>query len=442
MIIENNQINRIAKYACSILAITGLLLCGCSDEVPAQEESQIESESVEVVPSATNEEIVPTHETVSIDEPEPDAPETMEVHFIDVGEGDATLIKCGGDAMLIDAGDPTMGTTVRGYLKKQGVDSLKYLILTHSDKDHIGGAPSVISNMDVENLFMCRFEKTNEVYQSLINEIDFKSMTWSTPDVGSEYTLGDAQITILAPNKEYDNPNDSSIALIVRHGDNSFLFTGDAEAPAEADILANGLDISADVYKVGHHGSSTASSQDFLDKVAPSIAIISCAKDNDYGHPHIETVEKLKDRGVALYRTDEQGTIVAVSDGKEITFDKEPTDNWEPGTALNAESASSQVKQAIAETTQAVEPESSVEESSEEPEFVVYEPSPEAEVPDRSLPDTTGEITYVANTNTHKFHRPTCSSVSDMKAKNRWDTTLTREELIAQGYEPCKRCNP
>ena len=431
------QNNGILRYTALLLITISILLGGCAEESPAVAE-EVQAESINVVPPLKNTGISSLLNNPGEENEVTYNAERLEVHYIDVGEGDSALITCGDDAMLIDAGDPTMGTTVRLYLKNHGITHLKYLLLTHSDKDHIGGAASVISNFDIDEIFMCRYEKDNDVYLNLLNEIDYKSMTWRTPDVGEVLSFGDSEITVVAPNREYDNPNDSSIAVLIRHGDDSFLFTGDAEAPAEADIIANGLDIHATVYKVGHHGSRTATSQEFLDKVAPSVGIVSCAKDNDYGHPHIETLEKLKDRGVKLYRTDLQGSIVAVSEGNGITFDKDPTDNWESGTVLDAQSASTRVKQAVAEATQTAKPESSSEESG----FVVFEPSPEVETPDRSLPVTTSEVTYVANTNTRKFHRPTCDSVSDMKAKNRWDTTLSREELIKQGYEPCKRCKP
>lgn len=349
--------------------------------------------------------------------------EPMEVHFIDVGEADSTLIICGEDAMLIDAGTPDMGTAVRLYMKKQNVSRLKYLLLTHSDKDHIGGAASVISNVPIDNLFMCRYEKDNEVYLNLINEISYKNMTWTTPDVGTELTLGDANITVIAPNREYDNPNDSSIGVIIRHGEDSFIFTGDAETPAEEDIVNNGLDLSADVYKAGHHGSRTASSDAFLDKINPEYAIISCETDNKYGHPHFEVLEKFKNRGIKLYRTDKQGTIIAYSDGKDITFNIDPSEDWEPGTIVESdESASTQVKEAFAEASLA----------------------PPEETGTRAIPEVEEkpEITYVLNTNTKRFHYPSCDSVNDMKEKNKQEVTLSRDELIEQGYKPCGRCKP
>lgn len=351
-----------------------------------------------------------TEETNALDEYH-----QMEVHFIDVGEADSALIICGDEAMLVDTGTPDKGTAIRLYMKQHNVSKLKYLLLTHSDKDHIGGAASVISNVDIDNLFMCRYEKDNDVYMSMINEIDYKSMSWTTPEVGSEYELGDAVITIIAPNSEYDNPNDSSIAFVIRHGDNSFIFTGDAEETAEADIVNNGLDISADVYYVGHHGSYTSSTQAFLDKVNPKYAVISCAKDNEYGHPHIETMEKLNALGVSLFRTDDQGIIIAYSNGNEISFNVLPSDNWTNGNAPNAESASTQVKNAIAEASAAAENEQT---------------------------EVSEEITYVLNKNSMKFHKIGCDSVKDMAKKNREDVTLGRDEIIELGFTPCKRCNP
>lgn len=432
----------IISFALVIILDASLFLCGCSTSTDSfsQKETNNSVDTTYIGNEAIEEEI--SSETL-IEEGQPlrDSSQ-MEVHFIDVGEGDATLIKCGDEAMLIDAGDPTQGTKVRGYLKKQNIDHLKYLLLTHSDKDHIGGAASVVSNLDIDEIFMCRYEKTNEVYQSLINEINYKSMTWRTPNVGEELSLGDAKITIIAPNREYDNPNDSSIAFVIRHEEDSFIFTGDAEDSAEEDILENGLDISAKVYKVGHHGSRSSTSQAFLDVVNPSYAVVSCGADNDYGHPHEETLEKLKEKGVELYRTDVQGTIVAVSDGTRITFEEQPTDNWSDGRALGAESASTQVKQQIAEATRAVTEENNVENNSlDNAESDSNNIGTDNQIND-TVSQTSGEILYVANTNSHKFHRLDCSSVTDIKPKNRWDTSLTREQLIEQGYKPCQRCNP
>ena len=177
--------------------------------------------------------------------------DAMEVHFLDVGQGDSTLITCGGHAMLIDTGDDSKGTAIQNYLQKQKVSTLDYLILTHPDSDHIGGAPVVITKFTINQVFVSNYEKDNKTYQKLIQSLDNKRLSYVTPDVGAQYPLGTATITFLAPNGEYDNPNDSSIAFLVQNGENRFLFTGDAGEDAETDILKNGINISkiSDIHK-------------------------------------------------------------------------------------------------------------------------------------------------------------------------------------------------
>ncbi|MGN0336745.1 MAG: ComEC/Rec2 family competence protein [Lachnospiraceae bacterium] len=255
----------------------------------------------------------------------------MEVHFIDVGQGDATLIKAGGHAMLIDAGENDKGTAVQLYLKKQGVDRLDYLILTHTDSDHIGGADVIISKFDIGQIFLSDFKKDNKTYRELMDSMKSRNMTFSTPEVGTEYELGDAIFTIIAPNAAYEDPNNSSIALIMDYGENSFLFSGDCEDEAEQDILENGMNLDVDVYQAGHHGSRSSSTEDFLDAMSPEYAVISCAEGNSYGHPHAQTLNNLRARRIKVFRTDEQGSIVAYSDGTEITWNCSPSDSWQSG---------------------------------------------------------------------------------------------------------------
>ena len=256
---------------------------------------------------------------------------SMEVHFIDVGQGDCTLVKCGDSAMLIDTGDDSQGTAVQNYLQKQGVKKLDYLILTHPDADHIGAAPVIITKFQIDKVFISNFEKDNKTYRKLIQALDDKRLSYSTPAVGNTYSLGNAQFTILAPNGVYETPNNASIALLLQNGDNRFLFSGDAEEEAESDILKNGFSVSADVYQVGHHGSRTSSSKAFLNAVNLTWAVISCAEGNVYGHPHAKTLNTLRRMGVKVFRTDEQGSIVAQSDGKEITWNCAPSETWKVG---------------------------------------------------------------------------------------------------------------
>lgn len=255
----------------------------------------------------------------------------LEVHFIDVGQGDATLLKCGDAAMLIDAGEASEGTAVQNYLKKQGVSRLNYLVLTHPDSDHIGGAPVVITKFEIDKVFMSDYEKDNQTYRKLIQALDDKGLSWSMPKAGSVFSLGDAVITILGPVASYSDPNNASLVLTVQKGENIFLFTGDAEEEAEADILENGLPVKADVYKAGHHGSKTASGEEFVEEVSPAYAVVSCGEGNSYGHPNARTLNTFRMRGIQVYRTDEQGSIVAVSDGSEISWNCAPSDTWKAG---------------------------------------------------------------------------------------------------------------
>lgn len=332
--------------------------------------------------------------------------DSMEVHFIDVGQGDSTLITCGEHAMLIDAGDDSKGTAIQNYLQKRKITKLDYLILTHPDADHIGGAPVIVTKFDIDKVFMSNYEKDNKTYRKLIQALDDKRMQYVTPETGSHYSLGRASFTVLAPNDEYDNPNDASIALLVKNGSTKFLFTGDAGQEAEEDILDTGIPIAADVYKVGHHGSKYSTSKDFFRAVRPDYAVISCAEDNSYGHPHAETLNTLRTNRVKVYRTDEAGTIVAVSDGRNITFSVPESDTWKAGKP--ADSSDTSIKES---------------------------PKSDAET-------QKDNITYVINKNTQKFHLPDCSSVGTIREKNREDTTQSREEVIRAGYVPCKRCKP
>lgn len=365
----------------------------------------------------------------------PNTVDEMKVHFIDVGQGDSTLITCGGHSMLIDAGDDSKGTAIQNYLKKQKIEKLDYLILTHPDADHIGGAPVIITKFNIDKVFVSNYEKDNKTYQKLIQALDNKRLKYETPKVGSQYILGSATITILAPNDEYDNPNDSSIALIIQNGNNKFLFTGDSGENAENDILDNKIDISADVYKVGHHGSRYSTSKDFFKAVNPTYAVISCGENNSYGYPHAETLNTLRTNGVKVYRTDEAGTIIATSDGKKITFNVPASDTWKAGEPVKTENSKPTTKPE-SNSNEVIEPEPQSQSQNENSANVIEEPSIDTNNTE------TAEITYVLNTNTKKFHYPTCSSVNQMSEKNKQVYSGSRDEIISMGYVPCKRCNP
>lgn len=257
--------------------------------------------------------------------------EELQVHFIDVDQGDATLILQGDHAMLIDAGENNYGWEVVDYLDYLGVESLDYAIGTHPDSDHIGGLDTVLENIPCDMVFMPDMEKDTKTYESVIEALADQGKESIAPEPGDVYTLGTAQFTVLAPIGKYESGNENSIAIRLVHGGNSFLFTGDAESESESDMLTSGRLLASDVYKVAHHGSSSANSELFLLAVNPEYAVISCGVDNEYGHPHSEVLNRLRAMGTKVFRTDEQGTVVAVSDGSGITFNMSPSTTWQSG---------------------------------------------------------------------------------------------------------------
>ncbi len=349
-----------------------------------------ETEEEEPEQTLPEEEQEDEYEPETVIEPEdPDEKETvseMQVHFIDVGQGDATLVISGEHAMLIDAGDDSKGTKVQLYLKNQGIEHLDYLVLTHTDADHIGGADVIITKFDIGNVFIGDYPKDNNVYRDLMQALQSKGLTYSTPAVGDTYALGDAFFMLVAPNRTYSDPNNSSIALVLQNGQNRFLFTGDAQEEAEADILANGLNIDCDVMKAGHHGSSTSNTKELLAAASPAYSVISCAPDNSYGHPHAEVLNNLRAMGVKVFRTDEQGSVTATSDGTEITWNCAPSESWKAGERTQNSSDEENV------TTY----EEAVPEGEEETEIV---PEPE---PDIQQPSATGN--YAVNSKNGKIH--------------------------------------
>lgn len=241
----------------------------------------IDPETVADETTAKGKEIADKTQAEDTAEDENADPDTLEVHFLDVGQGDCTLIRCGEASMLIDAGVNGIGTKIQNYLQKQGVKELDYLVLTHPDADHIGSADVVITKFPIGSLFMSDYTKDNKTYERLMQAVDYKGLKSTTPRPGDSYALGDAQITFLSPAVSYTDPNNASLALKVSLGENSFLFTGDCEEKAEQEMLKSGLDLSSEVYKVGHHGSKTSSCKDFLQAVAPSYGVISCGEGNN-----------------------------------------------------------------------------------------------------------------------------------------------------------------
>lgn len=245
------------------------------------------------------------------------------VHYIDVGQGDSTLIEAKDINVLIDAGERNSG--VLEYLKEQGITKIDYVIATHPHSDHIGGMVDIINNFEIKNFLMPKAVHTTKTFENMIEALENSVDTIVTiPNIGDTFGNGDLVFTVLSPeDKEYDNLNNYSIALKLDAKDSVFIFTGDNEIQSEEEILNTNINIDADVLKLAHHGSSTSSSQVFLDSISPDYVIISCGKDNTYGHPHKEIMERINKMKSTIYRTDKDGTIIVSTDGSSLEFIKE-----------------------------------------------------------------------------------------------------------------------
>jgi len=311
----------------------------------------------------------------------------LAVHFIDVGQADCALLLCGDEAMLIDGGNVADSDLIYAYLQKYNINHLKYIVDTHAHEDHVGGLAGALNEATIDYALAPVTEYDSKAFRDFVKYVEAQNKSITIPNPGDKLTLGEADITVLAPLDDYEDTNNTSIVLRVVYGETSFLFTGDAEAQSEQDMLNSGRKLQSTVLKVGHHGSSTSTCDDFLRVVDPEYAVISCETDNSYGHPHQETMVKLHDAGVAVYRTDLQGTIIAQSDGQTVTF-----------TPLGPA--------------------------------------------DDGYDYATGQQTYILNTNTLRFHKPNCTGVKEGNSRNQQSFTGTRDELIRQGYSPCGNCRP
>lgn len=350
----------------ALFLILSLLLCGCT---------------VEYVPAATDApETVPAVTTA--------AEETLTVHFIDVGQADCALLECGGEYMLIDGGNKEDGQLVVSYLEQQSVESLSTVVCTHAHEDHVGGLPSVLAVYPTQSVFAPTKTYSSNVFDDFMYYVDQQGLEVEIPAPGDSFTLGSADITVLGPVESYPDTNNTSIVLKVVFGDTSFLFTGDMETSAETDMLDywdSRVDWNVDVLKVGHHGSNTSSSYRLVYETDPEYAIISVGEGNSYGHPNEEVVSRYNDAGIPMFRTDELGTIIAASNGRQITI------TWENQNAAPAD----------------VEPAETVATS------------------------------YIGNKNSKKFHSPGCKNLPKEENQVTFDSY---EEAIEAGYEPCSSC--
>lgn len=242
------------------------------------------------------------------------------VHFIDVDQGQCILISSGNQYMLIDAGEKEYSSKVVSYLNSLGVEKLDYVIATHPHSDHIGALSDIIKTFHVDTIIAPvipdELVPTSDSYYNFLNAVKNNGKGLTKAVAGESYSLGDAVFTIVAPIKSVsDDLNNYSVVCVLRYGNNTALFGGDASKDEENDILESGADIDVDLLNVAHHGSSSSSTEKYLSAVSPEYCVIMCGADNPYGHPNSSTIERLGLFTDNIYRTDFQGTIVCEMDG-------------------------------------------------------------------------------------------------------------------------------
>lgn len=413
------------------------------------------------------------------------------IEFIDVGQGDSTIIQCDGHYMMIDGGPSEASSIVYTILKNKGIRHIDYMIATHPDADHIGGLSGALNYASVGKCYCSVSNHDTKTFNSLTKYLDKQNLYITVPLAGEAFNLGSALVQIVGPIYSSSDTNNGSIVVKITYGKNSFIFMGDAEEEEELSIISARKDLACDVIKIGHHGSASSTTNALLDSVNPTYAVISVGN-NSYGHPTAITLNKLIQSDIKIYRTDIQGDIICSSDGTNIKFFAEKNANIEDiwtardnqivdgkggtfntntATALSIPSDTAYVininsKKFHLTTCRSVSDmsEKNTVYTSKSAEQIVAEgyvpckrcnPYFGDEIINDNLTNTQTTVvvetpvqqqlsagSYVLNANTKKFHYPTCSSVGDMSPKNRRDVNDSRDNIIAQGYVPCKRCNP
>ncbi len=320
-------------------------------------------------------------------------PEDLQVHFISVGQGDSELIKLPtGENVLIDAGDTKCGDYLVNYIKSQGVEEIDMAIATHPHSDHIGSMRDIIENFKVNHIMMPDFDYDTMTYTNLLYSIEENNVDRIVGKYGDTFEEGEAYFEVLGPVQQYEDANNISLVIMMTYGDNKFLFTGDQEKEAEKDVISMGYNLEADVLKVGHHGSKTSSSQEFLDAVKADIAVIEVGEGNDYGLPKDEVVMRIARSGATVYRTDQSGNIVVSSDGSNLSI-------------LTDDSLDSMLNSIL-------------------------------EVPGNTSSDT-DKLKFIGNKNTKIYHSTDCKSIPAEKNRIEFNS---KEQAEKEGYKPHSNC--
>ena len=337
----------------------------------------------------------------------------MAVHFIDVGQGLAILVQSGGENLLYDGGNRSHADEVVQYLKNQQVETINYMISSHYDEDHLGGLVKCLDNFEVEHVLGSDYVHTSDLFNTFMNTATAHAIIVEYPSVGDTYEFGTGSFTVMAPDGISQNSNDNSVVIRLVNGNNSFMFMGDAEETSEQDMISTGMNLDCDVLSLGHHGSASSTSWDLLEATSPSWAVISCGLNNSYGHPAAETMGKLSDMDIPVFRTDDQGTVIALSDGNTISWNQEPCNDYTSGS--EKQSADSSADQSEQDTNDTAATESYAAET--------------------DTSDTQGRMVWISATGSKYHSIPDCGNMNPDKA-----TQETESQALSQGYEACKKC--
>lgn len=334
----------------------------------------------------------------------------LTMHMLDVGQGSSILLQLDDLNLIMDGGGSDASSFVVAYLKKQNIERFDIMIASHFDEDHINGLVGILHQFQVDQVYSGTESTQTRAAESFLRLIETKGIASEAPRPGQIIPFGAATITVLAPS-HYGNPahNDDSITIRIEYGSRSFLLSGDNSSHVE-DALIPGL-TPTDVVLASHHGSDTSTSLAFLQALNPVAVLVSCGRNNPYGFPEKDVLDHIRSVQADLYRTDLQGTVICQTDGIDLIWNTKPCTDFSPG-----------------RTQEAI------------PNLNPVEPSGTSEA--IRSPDPTSDSYYVLNTSTKKFHRPNCYSVTQMAEKNKSISHQSRDAIIADGYTPCKNCNP
>ena len=336
----------------------------------------------------------------------------LAVHFIDVGQADAILVECDGENMMVDGGNGSDSSLIYAYLKSHGIKKLKYMVNTHPHEDHVGGLPGALNYATVERGFSSHSEYNSQAFRDYKRYLAMQGLELEVLETGSSLSLGKSHIRVLGPLERGSDINNSSLVLYLVYGEVSFLFTGDVEEDGEHDLLEAGLVPDCTVLKVAHHGSESSSSYRFLRSALPEFAVISVGRDNSYDHPSQQVLSRLEDAGAQVFRTDFHGHVLARSDGKTVEFSVSRN-----GSGVVASGR----EQSASDATQK---------------------NISAQSGGKSTQKEAVTVTYILNTNSKKFHLPSCHSAGKIKESNKKDFSGNRQEVLELNYQPCGICKP